>query len=440
MPKCIDCNETFNYCIKYKTDSRCEDCMNHSGLIYCEGCGEWNEPNDIVIDEFCEPCANDHDYFQCLNCNEWCSNDDSNWYNEEHYCNGCFDCLNIVLCHGCGEWKEPDDILDCDCTSYCGYCANSRGWFCCHHCNAPSADTISEGCDNYCEDCFNTLFFICAGCSDIFVNDDCVYTDEGLRCQECAPLVDTGDCAPRFTYMKENNYSEVGSDRRYGIELESSRCHNYTYLNRSGWGAKYDASITGKEFYSAIFRGNKGLDSIRAVCQYAHNHEWTVDTCCGYHLHLNMHDETPDTLKAIAYAYYSSQKVWCTFVAGRRLGGSYSQHLPHDIAGIDQLDTLEAWRTYGLHRDRGIWVNWCAYRQYRSLEIRLHEGTFDADKVCNWVKAHTTFVDWASNTGYNDVKEIMAVCDIKDLLTNTWKYAGCGELAKYYGIQELVTA
>ena len=409
----------------------------------CIDCEERKDSDDIVIDELCSECADNNNYFVCTDCDEWSSDEGSNLYNDKHYCRDCFDCLDIGYCSGCDEWMDSDNLLDCNGTTRCEGCAGSRGWVRCRNCNDPTNATLSDGHDEYCEVCFDELFFFCAECEEVYTNDDGVYTDDGVMCADCAPCTDDGDYQPDFTYMKENNYTKLGSNRRYGIELESSFCPNYTNLNRSGWGAKYDASVTGKEFYSAIFRGDKGLDSIRAVCEFAADNRWKVDDQCGYHLHLNMRYETPDQLKAIAYAYHASRKLWCTFVAEHRLGGNYSCSIPQDMDRVEELNSVEDWRCYSLHRNRNIWVNWCAYRQYKSLEIRLHAGTFDADMICNWIRAHTTFVDWASDIGYeavkDTVKDTMSLCDRKGLLTDIWNHAGCDDLAEFYGIRELVS-
>jgi hypothetical protein len=36
----------------------------------------------------------------------------------------------------------------------------------------------------------------------------------------------------------------------------------------------------------------------------------------------------------------------------------------------------------------------------------LHTATLDADKVCNWVKAHTRFIDWAAGKTLDEIDEI----------------------------------
>jgi len=49
--------------------------------------------------------------------------------------------------------------------------------------------------------------------------------------------------------------------------------------------------------------------------------------------------------------------------------------------------------------DRYHWLNLDSIDKHGTIEIRLHSSTLDANKVCNWVKAHLRFVDWVVDGG-----------------------------------------
>ncbi len=438
LAECINCGIWFNEADlrKHNDKYHCEECADSLDLVECVECCLLFDNDDVVVDGYCVDCAVGNDYDKCDNCGEWTEN--THYYDGECYCDGCFGDLDIGFCEGCDEWKDSDDLVDCGSTFYCEGCAGYRGWHKCEGCGVWDENTYEGGREVWCSDCFYDRFFICEGCSDTFDNDDGVNTDNGTFCNACVPYTDGGDYYPQFTYMKENSFSKVGSDRRYGLELESQTCPNYMELNHTGWGAKPDGSIRGKEFYSAIFRGNRGLRSIRKVCNYANEHNWVACRSCGYHLHLNMRYENVDSLKAIAYAYYATRNTWLGFVNNRRHNIPYCRAMDSNNGNVGHITDLTEWNEYCSNFNRDIWVNWQAYRAYKSLEIRLHEGTFDADKVCNWVRAHITFVDWASRLGYDDTVSIVDIMGHKELLSDIWGNAGCENLAEFYNIREAV--
>jgi len=238
--------------------------------------------------------------------------------------------------------------------------------------------------------------------------------------------------------MKENNFSKVGSERRYGLELESKACDNYMQLNRTGWGAKPDGSVAAKEFFSAIFRGNRGLRSIRRLCEYANENNWVACHKCGFHVHFNMRHESVDSMKAIAYAYYATRMFWRGRAREDRVGCDYCRAMVSENGNLDRIENQDDWDEFCSHRCRDIWANWQAYRWHKSLEIRLHEGTFDADKIVNWIRAHINFIDWASATGYDDTVSIVHREDHTELITSIWDRAGCNDLAEFYRLGTLV--
>ncbi len=433
--QCIDCEEWGVDTHSYRDNDYCWDCFDNLDIKLCSGCDEWFDIKDMAVEDYCENCAGSNGYTLCVDCEEWVDEAETHWYNDCEYCHDCFDGLDINLCSGCDEYHASDSVHDCDGTFYCTECAHTKGWFECYDCEIYSSCTYSGNNEEYCEACFFNTFFICEGCDDTYDIDDRVVCDDGCYCANCSPnMVDEGDLEPSFSYMKENKCDKVCSDRHYGLELESADCKGYMGLGLDGWGAKYDASVTGKEFYSAIFRGDRGLRSIRRLCDFAKDNDWTVDYNCGYHLHLNMRHEELDSLKAIAMAYYHTREVWQGMAPGR-VTNSYCNHLNDHHKMAEHVDTEQEWSNYVLGSCRCNWVNWVAYNHHKSLEIRLHAGTFDADKICNWIRAHITFTDWASNTGFDGVMDTVGSegRDYKELLAGIWERAGCADLAEVYG-------
>jgi hypothetical protein len=223
------------------------------------------------------------------------------------------------------------------------------------------------------------------------------------------------------------------SRRKFGIELETSYCEGYTELEGDdAWGAKDDCSVSGKEFYSDILYGDRGLDAINRLCKFAGEINWVVDRACGYHAHFDMRSETTDSMKAIALAYLLSYDVWCSFVKSARVGAYYCAT---SSSSINDISNVTDWDTYSCALRRYCWINFASYYVHKTFEVRLHHGTLDGVEVCNWVRAHATFMDWASKVGWDEVKNCL-LRSMKsqrfEFLCKIWHDAGCDDLEEYY--------
>jgi hypothetical protein len=247
--------------------------------------------------------------------------------------------------------------------------------------------------------------FACPGCGYHYSNEDACYTeyDDGPYCDNCIPSNEYDEEFDPRSFVNLSGYEEIGSSRRYGLELETSDCPNYT--DYSGpWGAKHDGSISGMEFYSAILEGDDGLASIEDLCEFASRNNWSVDRSCGYHLHLDMTSENDDQLFAIAYAYRSYQGLFNKYVGESRWNNSYCPNAHISCAEI-ALSHADGDFNAFCNRDSRNWINFRAYYSHTTFEVRLHEGTLNAQKIISWVKMHTHFADWASKTGFEGVRE-----------------------------------
>lgn len=259
--------------------------------------------------------------------------------------------------------------------------------------------------DDYCRGCWDQYMFACQGCGYHFGNDDACYTeyDNSPYCCDCFPSTESDEEYSPCSFVNLSGYEEIGSSRRYGIELETSDCSNYTDY-AGPWGAKHDGSITGMEFYSAILEGDDGLAAIEDLCGFADSNDWSVDSSCGYHLHLDMTGESDDKLFAIAYAYRSYQGLFNKYVSESRWHNSYCSNAHINCAEITLAKDSGDFNSF-CNRDGRNWINFRAYYSHTTFEVRLHEGTLNAQKIINWVKMHTHFADWASKTGFEGVRE-----------------------------------
>jgi hypothetical protein len=256
-----------------------------------------------------------------------------------------------------------------------------------------------------CINCLEERYFTCPGCNRLVAISQKHTVGDLDMCANCYST--SNYWPPQANSVSIASYDTIGSQRKYGIELESHTNDNHRLLrfrDNSIWGAKSDCTVRGCEFYSPILYGDQGLNEVRRLCSVANELGWHVHPTCGYHLHLDMRDEMGDSLRSIAYAFMAIYDVLRRCVASDRHNGSTycRQHLrPVDIENAD--DFLE-WAGY---QDRYNFMNVSAYFQHGTFENRLHEGTFNEEAVCNWVILNLRIADIAAKHTMPELKDML---------------------------------
>lgn len=370
--------------------------------------------------------------------------DAANWDDAEQ----CPECLGCVLCDECtrnGEvtWVYDNEVYRTiaprgNIVNLCPSCFQEVG-FTCAGCEVQQYTdcgiyTGSDGHD-YCEGCFDNRFCYCDDCGDA------IRRGTGGYCSCCAEdhYDDDDDCdddSNEFDaaiFRGRDEYSRMVSRRRFGVEIETHRCHGHMSLeNRMPFGAKYDGSICGKEFASAILAGDAGLEAIDDLCEFADNHSWEVNNSCGLHVHLDASGNTLGELKAMALGYYITHKVWQMFVKPGRNENHYCRDNQCDMSDILSTTSFDR---FSDSQSRYEWCNFAAYGKFRTFEIRLHHGTLDKKAICNWVRVHAIFMDWAQSRTPQEVKRTLWCIDVAEqfeFIMGLCVMAGAGDLVEYY--------
>lgn len=109
------------------------------------------------------------------------------------------------------------------------------------------------------------------------------------------------------------------------------------------------------------------------VCAFLKQRRAYVNDTCGLHVHLDMRGRDPE------HAYrrlLRAERLLYRLQPRARTVGEYSYP-------VDDVDAdLEHERTYGTHYS-GISAS--ALKKHGTLEVRMHEGTVDAETIVNWV-------------------------------------------------------
>jgi len=254
--------------------------------------------------------------------------------------------------------------------------------------------------------------------------------DDNRYCQRCYRHTLTWEANnPGF---RNTAGSEVtGSNRCYGIELETSYSPKYrTLRNATVFGAKFDGSISGMEFISPILQGDSGLQEIEAFCAHARRLGFNVDGDCGYHVHIDLRDTNSDQRSNIAYAYRLTYEVWASLVNEYRANDCNYCRAPEYSASdlpVNGYD-FDYWAEYS---SRYSFINFASYRRHQTFEIRGYQGTLDARKIIAWVKAHVRFVDFVKDKTREEIYLLFGDTDNRTW-ANLRRVMGA-DLARHYG-------
>jgi hypothetical protein len=285
-----------------------------------------------------------------------------------------------------------------------------------------------------CMDCFDRSYAFCEECGvTVYRPNTGITRSQYGRATTHNGQTVCGDCSyrigggrpsdscwrPKPLEVSVATYDRIGSKRKFGVEIETSRCDDYRLLfGRTSFGAKTDCTVRGMEFDSPIMYGDEGFAVIEEILAYGDENGWRADSSCGCHTHYDMRDESFDQLCSILYAYRKTTELWARFVPSNRRSGSYS-HMPEwyteDVPsavqrGRNSCEDTDS-RRFGqvlsnLGTDRYDMVNFGAYFDHRTFEVRMLEGTVDPQTICNWVSVSARFMDAARDMTFDEIDDL----------------------------------
>jgi biotin operon repressor len=147
------------------------------------------------------------------------------------------------------------------------------------------------------------------------------------------------------------------------------------------WKVVTDGSIRpfGCEVVSPPLEFNSSaVAEITTVVTALRNAGATVNKTTGFHVHVEMINESSETLANTYNRYRAFERQIDLFHAPSRRGNTntYCMSLPE----------------YQSTSSRYLKVNLQSFVKYGTLEFRQHAGSLNATKVCNWIQFVTEFV------------------------------------------------
>lgn len=158
----------------------------------------------------------------------------------------------------------------------------------------------------------------------------------------------------------------VGND---GSVIDNTFVPQYRTVRRDGWTDQImtnaDARPTGMEI--RVLATEKEIsDVIKKTCKIIQENGGYVNATCGLHVHLDMRNRD---FEKVFNNFYFSQKLLFSTQPVMRKNGTYSKML----------------RAKKVTNDRYYGVNRLSYKEHKTLELRMHEGSVDEKEILVWV-------------------------------------------------------
>lgn len=294
----------------------------------------------------------------------------------------CQRCSNTSVLYATNEL----DYLCGDC-----YVQHTHNAFGCGGCNVLQSPWDARRMNGrvYCVECARRLFDCCRYCDAVAARDSMARNGGNIVCGNCyRPEWKPGE----WTFSGRNTHRLVPRGITFGVEIETSNSENYTRMeNQTVWGCVPETSTDGREFISPVLHGDKGLQEITDfIAKWGS--EWEVDSACGTHIHLGLHQYSLEQKRNIAYAYRVAWPFFAKLMPSRAMNSMCGnpQYSVMDLMGADDVEDFAA------ERDRFEYVNWRSLLKYGTIEIRMLAGTLDANLINLWVRWNAAFIKKAA--------------------------------------------
>ena len=347
------------------------------------------------------------------------------------------DC-NCWTCKGCDNRKSEDDS-SCELCRHCGECCNC--WTCrgCDKARAEDASKCNncEGCENCCE------CYYCEGCNSR-VRESC---GDCEMCTDCCSCNGDGRKGPRvkqhFRIEHPDNLKGYRTNklrRAVSVELELSEISDpdtlVTWAENARAGLVEDGSIptSGCEINTNPASGDLFLSRIASMIEAIEGCE--SNDSCGLHVHVGASDYGQYDLRKLIMLWAGVESSMYELIARTRFQNNYCKVSASDYVNalVDNGDNenctfagkARTWNEriasvlyesnprdaksackrekYDGRRYYGLNIHSFFFR--KTIEVRLHEGTTDGEKLKHWPLVCGHIVDYASKA---TEKQILAM-------------------------------
>lgn len=360
-------------------------------LEVCENCGFLFERDSMYKTEeggyICEDCTDD--YCLCENCGKYAVDVEKviGLTTDYYYCPTCIGHLdNVSQCDDCGNYFLDDECGEVD-----------------EHGHAICGDCWSEG-----------RWYLCEECGEIVYEDDAVFKNGYVYCE---------DCAPYFEYMDSDEISfyDTRKDRRlcsFGVEIESGTDEYEPFTDLSYFYPTDDSSIRGYytpvEWVSDIFSIKELLSGVIASELTDIENNFKANSSCGLHVHAGEEFFKPLSKEKIRLWIHNNYNDLCKFA---RRSEEKAEEWAQDAVGAyyNQGNTLAEKLSFnGYNRYEALNLT-----NYATVELRIFSGSTNKQFIQAAVCFYDALIKFANTHNFIEVNkatifDIIKSYDIKE--------------------------
>ncbi|MFA6023518.1 MAG: amidoligase family protein [Candidatus Pacearchaeota archaeon] len=346
-------------------------------------------------------------------------------------------------CSICGNLENTNNIKEIDTKFYCSECYDKifiECSDCGEMCEKANAHFLEN--DVICENCFDDNYRTCNDCNEIIHLDDTHYGNNDYPyCEHCYfenghdDNNDDDICyiSNSFKKLKSKTFKENKYRRLMGVELETSVNDFDNQFNKEtlseNWSIVSDGSIDNSaEFVSCAMGGDTFNNEIFNLCKKIKDYGYSVNSSCGFHLHINAKKSDVAFLKNILLIYSKYEKYLFYMLPKSRTDNHYCKQIDiseHSILSISNLKELKS--TYYNTQNQNViksiiktkyddkryyGLNLHSFFYRGTIEIRYHSGTLNTKKIINWSQIHLRLFDIAKK------KNSFEILEMKDTLNS----------------------
>lgn len=195
-----------------------------------------------------------------------------------------------------------------------------------------------------------------------------------------------------YNYTRQ---SLVDAGTANGLQVRSEGYNHND--SKSHYKIVSDASLEGNntnEVVSPILKGNKGLNSLKGVCDALASVNAKVNRSCGLHVHIGAANISDEHYCRLVRNYQKLERVIDSFMPMSRRGnnGRYCRSLQG--INFDNCHT-KADIYNAMHGYRYYKVNAVAYVRHKTIEFRQHSGTVEYEKISSWILFLARLVEYS---------------------------------------------
>jgi len=214
-----------------------------------------------------------------------------------------------------------------------------------------------------CFDCSDCLDDICCECDDSIGVCEC--DNNYLVCKKKRPLNNLNHVGIEIEFLApvDRNiliHKLMRSTFAHHIQIKAD---GSVYSNRSDDLYGHELCVLAEEgiISTVLFK----------VCEFLRSIGATVNNRCGLHVHLDMRNR--DHFKVFHNLVAVQDVLFAMQPASRKRSMYCSPNTSSDFAQAQRVYNRTA-------------INPCSMRKYKTLEVRLHAGTTNFEKINNWIQ------------------------------------------------------